>query len=113
MLWEFYSGCRHSPPKGSAQGRGQTMAMLSETVYALNANPENEALYLIWRPIFRSWTQWTGERLSYSKVLQPDFQIPPQEYIEYDVLLNDAQAVWEQAKNTDDFALLPHIWRKL
>lgn len=31
-------------PKGSAQGRGQTMAMLSETVYALNADPENEAL---------------------------------------------------------------------
>lgn len=53
-------------PKGSAQGRGQTMAMLSETVYALNADPEN-----------------------------------------------DAQAVWEQAKNTDDFALFAPYLEKI
>ena len=101
-------------PKGSAQGRGQTMAMLSETVYALNANPENEALlsYLEAHlqeldPVDRRKVELF--RKSYNQISK----IPPQEYIEYDVLLNDAQAVWEQAKNTDDFALFAPYLEKI
>ncbi len=86
------------------------MAMLSETVYALNADPENEALlsYLEAHlqeldPVDRRKVELF--RKSYNQISK----IPPQEYIEYDVLLNDAQAVWEQAKNTDDFALFAPI----
>lgn len=101
-------------PKGSAQGRGQTMAMLSETVYALNADPENEALlsYLEAHlqeldPVDRRKVELF--RKSYNQISK----IPPQEYIEYDVLLNDAQAVWEQAKNTDDFALFAPYLEKI
>ena len=101
-------------PKGSAQGRGQTMAMLSETVYALNANPENEALlsYLEAHlqeldPVDRRKVELF--RKSYNQISK----IPPQEYIEYDVLLNDAQAVWEQAKKTDDFALFAPYLEKI
>ena len=48
-------------------------------------------------------------RKSYNQISK----IPPQEYIEYDVLLNDAQAVWEQAKKTDDFALFAPYLEKI
>ena len=88
--------------------------MLSETVYALNANPENEALlsYLEAHlqeldPVDRRKVELF--RKSYNQISK----IPPQEYIEYDVLLNDAQAVWEQAKIPMTLRFLPHIWRKL
>lgn len=91
-------------PKGSWEGRGITTGVLSEVMYDLIADPQN------------------GELIAYLKeqelddlnrrkveVLEKNYQrmnrIPPEEYVAYNMLLNDAQAAWEQAKNAADFSV--------
>lgn len=98
-------------PKGSAQGRGRTMAVLSETMYDLNTNPENEDLLSYLESHLQELDPVDRRKVEvFRKSYNQISKIPPQEYIEYDVLLNDAQAVWEQAKHDDDFeAFAPYL----
>ena len=82
-------------PKGSAQGRGRTMAVLSETMYDLNTNPENEDLLSYLESHLQELDPVDRRKVEvFRKSYNQISKIPPQEYIEYDVLLNDAQAVW-------------------
>lgn len=91
-------------PKGSWEGRGVTTGVLSEAMYDLIADPQN------------------GELIAYLKeqelddlnrrkveVLEKNYQrmnrIPAEEYVDYNVLLNDAQAAWEKAKEKADFSV--------
>ncbi len=87
------------------------MAVLSEVIYGLQANPENAALLSDLEehiqdldPIARR--EVALFRKSYSQISR----IPPEEYVAYDVLINDAQSVWEKAKNENDFqAFAPYL----
>ena len=70
----------------------------------LSANPENESILTYLEAHLQELdpvkpAKWELFRKSYNQISR----IPPQEYVAYDVLLNDAQAVWEDAKNGDDF----------
>lgn len=92
-------------PKGSAEGRGRTMAVLSEALYQLLANPENGTL-LQFLEVHRD--ELDARSLRETELLRKNYdqitRIPPEEYVEYNVLVNKAQSVWEQAKHASDFA---------
>ena len=91
-------------PKDTAQGRGKTMAVLSETMYGLSANPENESILTYLEAHLQELDPVSRRKVElFRKSYNQISRIPSQEYVAYDVLLNDAQAVWEDAKNGDDF----------
>lgn len=98
-------------PRGSAFGRGKTMEILSGVLYDLDADPEvGEMLCFL---------ETHGEELDPLRRRQVEVirkhydqthRIPAREYIDYAVLLNDAQTVWEKAKNDNDFdAFAPYL----
>ena len=93
-------------PKGSWEGRGVTTGVLSEVMYDLIADPKNGALVAYLKEHFEELTPQEKREV---EVLEKNHQrmnrIPAEEYIAYNVLLNDAQAAWEKAKNADDFSL--------
>lgn len=91
-------------PKESWTGRGQTMGVMSGIVYELETKPENGELIAYLEehageltPVQRR--QVEVMRKSYDQM----HKIPAQEYVEYSVLMNDAQNVWENAKRSNDF----------
>ena len=80
------------------------MAVLSETMYGLSANPENESILTYLEAHLQELDPVNRRKVElFRKSYNQISRIPPQEYVAYDVLLNDAQAVWEDAKNGDDF----------
>ena len=92
-------------PKGTWEGRGRTMETLSEITYNLETAPEvGEMLAFLedhleeLNPVQKRQVEVL--RKSYDETKK----IPARECIAYSVLLNDAQAVWEKAKNENDFA---------
>ncbi len=92
-------------PKESAEGRGHTLGILSGLMYELVANPENDT----WLSVLEAHKEELDEQTQREVVLvRKSFaqisRIPQNEYVEYSVLLNDAQGIWEEAKNNDDFA---------
>ena len=92
-------------PKGSYVGRGQTMAVLSEVQYNLISAEENGALYEYLTAHAEELTPQVRREVEVGKKEYDKMKrIPAEEYVEYSVLLNDAQAIWEKAKNEDDFA---------
>ena len=98
-------------PSDTWEGRGKTMEIMSQITYDLTANPENEELlsYLEARK-----EELTPQQNREVEVLRKGYdqlhRIPAEEYVAYSVLLNDAQAIWEKAKNEDDFdAFAPYL----
>lgn len=91
-------------PKGTAEGRGRTMAVLSRVTYDLMAAPEVGQMLAV--------LEADGEALNpqdrrEAEVLRKEYdqmhRIPAEEYVAYSVLVNDAQSVWEKAKSANDF----------
>lgn len=98
-------------PSDTWEGRGKTMEIMSQITYDLTANPENGELlaYLEARK-----EELTPQQNREVEVLRKGYdqlhRIPAEEYVAYSVLLNDAQAIWEKAKNEDDFdAFAPYL----
>ena len=92
-------------PKESWAGRGQTMGVMSGIIYDLETNPENGDLLSFLETHFDELTpiqrrQVEVMRKSYDQM----HKIPANEYVEYSVLMNEAENVWENAKRSDDFA---------
>lgn len=91
-------------PKDSWAGRGQTMGIMSQIIYDLETNPENGELLSY---LEDHQDELTAQQKREVEVLRRSYdqmqKIPAEEYVAYSVLLNDAQSVWEKAKNKDDF----------
>ncbi len=91
-------------PKDSWAGRGQTMGIMSQIIYDLETNPENGELLSY---LEDHQEELTAQQKREVEVLRRSYdqmqKIPAEEYVAYSVLLNDAQSVWEKAKNEDDF----------
>ena len=106
-----YLDAATAAPKGTWEGRGKTVAMLSEITYNLETAPEvGEILDCLEQhmeeldPVQKRQVEVL--RKSYDETKK----IPADECIAYSVLLNDAQAVWEKAKNDNDFdAFAPYL----
>lgn len=103
-LGVLYHDAASAAPSDSWEGRGQTMGILSKIIYELETDPELDDLltYLEGRR-----EELTAQQRREVEVLRKGFsqmkKIPAEEYVEYTVLLNSAQNIWEKAKNEDDF----------
>ena len=98
-------------PKNTAEGRGHTLGILSEYMYELIADPKNQTLiaYLHDHESELSFEEKREVALM-EKTFTQISRIPQNEYTEYEMLLNDAQTVWEKAKNENDFpAFAPYL----
>jgi carboxypeptidase Taq len=109
-----YLDASTAAPKGSYEGRGKAMGILSRVTYDLTANPENDEMLSVLEADMESLTPQQKREV---EVLRKNFnqlkRIPADEYVEYTVLLNDAEAKWEQAKNDNDFDLFAPYLEKI
>ena len=106
-----YLDASTAAPKGTWEGRGRTMATLSEITYNLETSPEVGEMLTYLEAHMEELTELQKRQV---EVLRKSYdqtnKVPAQEYIEYSVLQNDAQAAWEKAKNENDFsAFAPYL----
>ena len=113
-LGVLYLDATTAAPSDTWEGRGKTMEIMSQITYDLSANPENGELFSF---LEENSDQLDAQTRRELEVLRKNydqlFKIPAQEYVEYNVLVNDAQAIWEKAKNTDDFVLFAPYLEKI
>ena len=109
----FHDGATVAP-KESWAGRGQTMGVMSQIIYDLETKPENGELL--------AYLEAHSEELSPMERRQVEVmrkgydqmhKIPAEEYVEYSILMNDAQSIWEKAKNENDFAAFAPYLEKI
>ncbi len=101
-------------PVQSAAGRGKTMGILAGIQYDLTADPKTvEAIdYLVAHKEELEPAQRRAVE-EYSRESEYIRSIPKEEYEEYSVLINDAEAVWHKAKSENDFASFAPYLRRI
>ena len=92
-------------PSASAKGRAETMGYLSGVTYQLLVNDEvKEAL----ETIIAAKDSVSPMQYRQAELLKEDYddsvRIPMEEYVEYSTLITNANAVWHEAKEKDDYA---------
>ena len=101
-------------PKESWAGRGQTMGVMSQILYDLETKPENGELL--------TYLEANAQELSHMERRQVEVmrksydqmhKIPAEEYVEYSMLVNEAESKWEKAKNENDFAAFAPYLEKI
>lgn len=101
-------------PKDTAEGRGQALGILSEESYKILVN-EDTPILLNYLKEFESKLS-EGTRLQL-KEIQENYdkisKIPMAEYVEYEMLLNQAQSVWHDAKQKSDYAMFEPYLSKI
>ena len=101
-------------PRGSWEGRGVTAGVLSEVMYDLIADPKNGDLIAYLKEHDNELDDQARREV---EVLEKNHQrmnrIPAQEYVDYNILLNDAQAAWEKAKSSSDFSVFQPYLEKI
>ncbi len=107
----LYLDATTAAPKDTWEGRGQTMEVLSEAVYRHTTSEELADILAYLEPHEQELDAL--HRRQFQK-LSRDYEkfcrVPKEEYTAYQVLINDAQAVWEKAKNENDFpAFAPYL----
>jgi len=98
-------------PSDSMEGRSKTMEILSQAIYEMSVDPENGELLSYLEEHREELSAQTRREVEVlRKQYDQMFKIPAQEYVEYTILQNDAQAIWEKAKNDNDFtAFAPYL----
>lgn len=93
-------------PSDSWEGRGITMGVLSEVMYDLIATPQNGELLAYLKSHQEELDPQASREV---ELMDRNYQrmnrIPAEEYIAYNILLNDAQVHWKKAKAADDFQI--------
>jgi len=110
----LYLDATTAAPSDSWEGRGKTMEVLSELVYALETDPEIDS----WLSCLEANVQELNPvQRRKVEVLRKSYdqthRIPAEEYISYSVLLNEAQNVWHKAKAEDDFSTFAPVLEKI
>ena len=101
-------------PQASAAYRGKTMAVLSGVIYGLVADPKNleVAAYLLEHR--DELNPETIRRVQlFKKECEQLSRIPQEEYVDYQVLLNDADGIWRKAKSENDFESFAPVLQKI
>ena len=92
-------------PADTWEGRGRTMEILSKVTYDLISNPENGEL-LVFLEAHKD--ELSPQTIREAEAIRKEYdrinKIPADEYVEYSVLMNEAQNIWAKAKNANDFA---------
>lgn len=101
-------------PADTWDGRGITMEVLSGVMYELTTKEENGELYSYLEAHADELDEVTRRQV---EVLRKQYdrsrKVPADEYIAYDVLLNEAQGIWAKAKNANDFASFQPVLEKI
>ena len=101
----LYLDATTAAPADTWDGRGKTMEILSKVVYELTTAEKNKELFDFLTENREQLDVQTQRELEVlKKGYDQMYKIPAEEYIAYSVLMNDAQNVWQKAKNEDDFA---------
>ena len=101
-------------PEASAKYRGKTMGVLSGVVYGLIAKPENIELAAYVLDHADEIDAETKRRVElFKKSCEQLSRIPQEEYVEYRVLLNEADTVWRKAKAENDFDSFAPLLEKI
>ncbi len=101
-------------PSDSWDGRGKTMEIMSQITYNLETAPENVAMIEYLEANIDALTPRQRRQV---EVLRKNYdqmrKVPAEEYVAYSVLLNEAQNVWEKAKNENDFASFAPVLQQI
>lgn len=101
-------------PSDSWEGRGTVMGVLSERMYDLIADPQNGELLDYLQANLSALDEQTKREVEVvSRQYRQMHRIPAEEYVAYNVLVNDAQANWEKAKNANDFSVFQPYLEKI
>ena len=101
-------------PKGSYIGRGQTMGILTQITYDLTADPKNGEILSVLEANPELLDDQTKREVEVARKGYDQLKrIPAEEYVAYSVMLNEAEAVWEKAKNESDFASFAPFLEKI
>jgi len=106
----YYDGAT-TAPAASAAGRGRTMGTLAGIHYDLTAGEETIKLIDFLKAHLDELTDVQKREVTYfARDLEYTASIPKEEFVAYQVLLNDAEDVWRKAKNENDFdAFAPYL----
>ena len=101
-------------PSDSWEGRGKTMEIMSQITYDLETDPKNVAMI---EYLEANADALTPQQRRQVEVLRKNYdqmrKVPAEEYVAYSVLLNEAQNVWEKAKNENDFASFAPVLQQI
>lgn len=101
-------------PRDTAEGRGVALGILAGERHKLSASAETEKL-LSFLGEHRDELELPQRRQV--EELKRDYdqltRIPPEEYMEYTMLTNEASNVWRRAKETNDFELFRPLLEKI
>ncbi len=110
----LYLDATTAAPSDSWEGRGKTMEILTQVTYDLQTKPENGELLSY---LEANRDQLDPQTRREVEVMRKNYdqihRVPAEEYVAYSVLLNEAQTVWQKAKNTDDFDLFAPYLEKI
>ncbi len=101
-------------PKGASKQLGKTLAILGEDIYKLETSEELTALLKILKDNtddLDPQTKKEAEKIIKDKEKME--KIPMEEYIEYQVLCNDAQQAWQQAKSESNYEIFKPCLEKI
>ena len=101
-------------PKNTTAGRNVTMEVLSRVTFELSTDPKRGELIAYLEANADELDASTRRQVEVArKSFDQMSRIPAEEYVAYSVLLNEAQDVWEKAKNDSDFALFAPYLEKI
>ncbi len=91
-------------PRNSFNRRGEVLSELSKELFALQTNQEiQEVIKGLYDQIDDLDDLLKREVLKAKKNLDKIINIPEEEYVNYQRLINDAQIIWEDAKHNNDY----------
>ena len=101
-------------PKGTAANRAQTLAILSEEIYKLTTGEETVAL-LEYLDEHKAELTEKEQRIVYLmlKDIRQKRKIPMDEYIAMQRLMAEADSIWREAKENNDFAAFEPTLEKI
>lgn len=108
----YYDGVT-SAPAGTAANRGETLNVLGEASYRMTTCEETRSLIEALGERSEELDEKT-KRIVYlfSRNMEEMRKIPMDEYLAYDQLINESEAVWHEAKAENDYAkFAPYIDR--
>jgi len=110
----LYYDARTAAPRDSSEPLGQTLGVLSEESYKLSVNDDFKALvaFLIKNKDSLDF-QTRREAEEISDNIEKTGKIPIEEYSEYQMLINESEHVWHQAKLANDYASFEPLLAKV
>ena len=92
-------------PRNSFKRRGEVLSEISKELFNLQTNPESiKVVNELYNQIDSLDDDLQREIKKAKKALDKIINIPQNEFLEYQKLINDSQLVWEDAKKNNDYA---------